>query len=129
MKYPTAHNTRGNPVSPVAAILMAARVREQMQDLADGITYARFEYDPSLPRLLQKPAPVRPEPCTPDYWEPKHNPIPVFYGRTHVHAHRTPRTYGTEALKLAMQAKVRKLMAERADARRAEWNALAAIAA
>lgn len=129
MKYPTPHNTRGNPVSPIAAILMDVRVREQMQELAEGITYAHFEYDPSLPRLLQAPAPVRPEPCDPSYWAPKDYHVPVFYGRTHVHAHRTPRTYGTEALKLAMQAKVRKLMAERADARRAEWNALAAIAA
>lgn len=129
MKYPIAHNTRGNPVSPIAAILMAARVKEGLQDLADnGITYVRFEYDNKVARLLQPKvvAKARLEPCDPSYWLKDHH-VPV--GRSHTHVHRTPRTYGSEALKLAMQAKVRRLMAERADARRAEWNALASIAA
>ena len=62
MKYPVPHNTRQNPVSPVPAILLAARVEDEVEDLlTGGMRYVKFDYNPQIPRLLQAP----PEPQFP----------------------------------------------------------------
>lgn len=117
------------------ALLMSEadrEVRESMR-LSTGrnITYARFNYDTTkqlaaLERNIRElPMPVDTS-CAPSYW----NPVgygKVIVGRSHAHvqAKRAGRlTFGTAALRAAAQAKTRELMAQRADARRAEWQAL-----
>ncbi len=108
------------------ALLMSLADREAREHLrlstGRNIHYATFEYEP-----VSRPVPAieRPMPadtsCAPSYWNP------VGYGNVQV-TRLAPRckrvTYGTAALRAAMQAKVRALMARRSDARRAEWAAL-----
>ena len=103
------------------ALLMSQADREAREHLrlsmGRNITYAQFEYEP-----VTRPVPAieRPMPadtsCAPSYWNP------VGYGHVKV-TRLAPRckrvTYGTAALRAAMQAKVRELMS-----RRGEWRAM-----
>lgn len=103
------------------ALLMSRADREAREHLrlsmGRNITYATFEYEP-----VSRPVPAieRPMPadtsCAPSYWNP------VGYGNVQV-TRLAPRcrrvTYGTAALRAAMQAKVRELMS-----RRGEWRAM-----
>ena len=103
------------------ALLMSQADREAREHLrlsmGRNITYAQFEYEP-----VSRPVPAieRPMPadtsCAPSYWNP------VDYGNVQV-TRLAPRckrvTYGTAALRAAMQAKVRELMS-----RRGEWRAM-----
>ena len=103
------------------ALLMSQADREAREHLrlsmGRNITYAQFEYEP-----VTRPVPAieRPMPadtsCAPSYWNP------VDYGNVQV-TRLAPRckrvTYGTAALRAAMQAKVRELMS-----RRGEWRAM-----
>ena len=103
------------------ALLMSQADREAREHLrlsmGRNITYAQFEYD-MIPKTV--PAIERPMPedtsCAPSYWNP------VGYGHVKV-TRLAPRckrvTYGTAALRAAMQAKVRELMS-----RRGEWRAM-----
>ena len=108
------------------ALLMSQADREAREHLrlsmGRNITYAQFEYD-MIPKTV--PAIERAYPgdtsCAPSYWNP------VGYGHVKV-TRLAPRgkrvTYGTAALRAAMQAKVRALMA-----RRAEWHAVQEVRA
>ena len=103
------------------ALLMSQADREAREHLrlsmGRNITYATFQYEP-----LTRPVPAieRAYPgdtsCAPSYWNP------VDYGNVQV-TRLAPRckrvTYGTAALRAAMQAKVRELMS-----RRGEWRAM-----
>ena len=103
------------------ALLMSQADREAREHLrlsmGRNITYVQFEYEP-----VSRPVPAieRPMPadtsCAPSYWNP------VGYGNVQV-TRLAPRgkrvTYGTAALRAAMQAKVRELMS-----RRGEWRAM-----
>ena len=109
------------------ALLMSHADREAREHLRRDITYATFEYEPvtrPVPAIERAyPGDIMPADtsCAPSYWNP------VGYGHVKV-TRLAPRgkrvTYGTAALRAAMQAKVRELMARRSDARRAEWAAL-----
>ena len=123
-------NGRVHSLNHKPALLMSLAEREAREYLrinAGNISYAQFEYEPvtrPVPAIERAyPGDIMPADtsCAPSYWNP------VDYGNVQV-TRLAPRckrvTYGTDALRTAMQAKVRALMARRSDARRAEWAAL-----
>lgn len=111
------------------ALLMSQADREAREHLrlsmGRNITYAQFEYDmipktvPAIERAY--PGDIMPDDtsCKPDYWPDFYFAMkaPVKVTRLAPRCKRV--TYGTAALRAAMQAKVRELMS-----RRGEWRAM-----
>ena len=118
-------NGRVHSLNHKPALLMSLAEREAREYLrinAGNISYAQFEYEPvtrPVPAIERAyPDDIMPADtsCEPSYWNP------VGYGHVKV-TRLAPRckrvTYGTAALRAAMQAKVRELMS-----RRGEWRAM-----
>ena len=125
MKYVQGISSRGTVKNDMRCALLMSEAEREIREsvrLSTGrnITYVKFNYTP-VP-AIERPTPVDTA-CNADYWNP------AGYGHVKV-THLAPRcrrvTYGTAALRAAVQAKVRELMATRASARRAEWVALQA---